>query len=285
MNSKGASFTPINQAHAIVEVVMFVQFEQEFDDSSIQKLLELAQDLKTELPQGKMVQRFEATATFELGKLQSQNMPTSIKTVGVDLQSTKNDDTIAWRLFTTNNTFSVHCLDYSTWIDVWNQAKQYLYKAFQKIGETNNKISIMGLKYIDRFLYEGHEEEYTASDLFNINTDLIFRYAFSSIPIWHNNVGWFENLEEIGACLNQLNISTVYENISGEQKHITIIDHNAVYREEVPKDFPLIVGNKDDINTSLHRTMNALHSMNKRVLTRLLTEQMARRINLNAGVA
>jgi len=285
MNPKDVSFTPINQAHAIVEVVMFVQFEQEFDDASTQKLLELAQDLKTELPQGQMVQHLEATATFELGKLQSHNLPTSLKPIGVDLKNTKHDGSITWRLFTTQNTFSVHCLDYSTWIDVWDQAKKYLYKAFEKLDGTDNKIFLIGLKYIDRFVYEGDQEEYTASKLFNSETDLIFRHAFSSTPVWHNNVGWFEDLQEFGTCLNQLNISTAYENISGSQKHITNIDHNAIYREEVPKSFPIIIGDQDDVNTSLHRVMNALHSMNKRVLARLLTVQMARRINLNAEMA
>ena len=189
MSPKATSFIPINQAHAIVEVVMFVQFEHEFDDILIQKLLELTQELKEELPQHKVVQRIEAT--FEGGQARPQRLPAeaSVKSVGVELQSFKRDGTLAWMLRTRDNGFSVHCLDYSTWGEVWAQAKKYLYKAFHKLDGTENKISIIGLKYMDRFLYEGSREKYTPYGLFNADTDLIFRRAFPSTPIWHCHVG------------------------------------------------------------------------------------------------
>ena len=142
-------------------------------------------------------------------------------------------------------------------------------------------ISIIGLKYVDRFLYEGSREEYSPYGLFNAETDLIFRRAFSATPIWHCHVGWFEDLQGFGPCINQLNINTIYGNISGAEKHITNIDHNAIFRiKPNGMDLASVIGEKNDDNTYINKVMNALHLMNKQILAHLLTQDMVRRINL-----
>src|SRR3712207_6985590 len=44
-----------------------------------------------------------------------------------------------------------------------------------------------GLKYIDRFLFSGKDEEFRLSDLLNESSELIFRRAFRSGMLWHRS--------------------------------------------------------------------------------------------------
>lgn len=83
-------------------------------------------------------------------------------------------------------------------------------------------------------------------------------------------------------CLNQLNIDAVFTNISGQRRHVTTIDHNVIARMLSPeeKSVASVIGEQEDESTFLSQLMHALHRINKKVLARLLTEGMAKRINL-----
>lgn len=179
-------FSPINKAHAIVEVVFFVQFVPDFSETAIRKLVGVEHDLKDELPKSSQIHKIETA--LKLGPEGPQGQFQE-KLTGMELQSIKRDGSLDWMLRISENTISVHCLDYSTWEKVWQQARKYLYRAFKRVEGTSSFIAAIGLKYIDRFLYEGNEDEYNASGLFDPETDLIFRRAFSSTPLWHCHSG------------------------------------------------------------------------------------------------
>ena len=146
MHSK-LSYSPINDAHAIVEVVMFVHFAPDFGESTIRKLIGVEHDLKDELPKVTPIQKFVFGVSPEHGSQIMQQQP-----IGIEMQSIRRDGSLEWMLRTTENTIAVHCLDYSRWDKVWQQAKGYLYKAFRHLEGSGSFIGSVGLKYIDRFL-------------------------------------------------------------------------------------------------------------------------------------
>lgn len=277
------SFSPINKAHAILEVV-FIQFAPDFPVQAIRKLMEVEHELKEELPKVSPINRIETT--LERGEDGPKGQFIE-RPVGIELQRIRPDGSVEWMLRTTENIIAVHCLDYSTWGDVWGRAREYFHKTFGRIeGESNFVISI-GLKYIDRFLYEGTKEEYDSSLLFKKDTDLISKKSFLATPLWHCHSGWFdESFDAVdavkGDLLNQLNVDSSYANVSGQKRYITTIEHNAIIRIEGQDNGHLrsITEKTDAKDSCLDQLMDKLHNTNKKVLSNLLSEQMAIKINL-----
>lgn len=275
-------FTPINKAHAIVEVIFYIQFDPHFQDQTIRRLIEVEHELKGELPKSSPVNRIETTIEIENGVSKVQSIE---KPVGIHLQRIKPDGSVEWMLRTTENVIGVHCLEYSTWDAVWEQANRYFLATLKQIEGESNFISSVGLKYVDRFLYEGVEDKYDSSLLFNKETDLIAKKAFSASPLWHCHIGWFEKSPTFlsGNLLNKINIDSVYANISGRRRSLVTIEHDAIIQIEDNVNngkLSSITDKLDDDDSCLDKVMGKLHMSNKDVLRNLLTEQMAKRICL-----
>lgn len=272
MSSK-LSYSAINEAHAIVEVVMFVEFAPPFGESTVRKLINIEHDLKGDLPGAKPVE----FSVFSFGPDKGVQMARP-RTIGVELQRVRPDGSLEWMLRTTENAISVHCLDYSRWNDIWARAKGYLDKAFRHLEGSDSFIASVGLKYIDRFVCNGDPEQTRLEDLFRKETDLICKRAFSTGPLWHCHSGWFEDLRISNPkCLNQLNLDATLTNIKGHRKLVITVDHNAV--AQIPP---------ENSNLSLlpfDAIMEELHERNKAVMAELLSEQMARKINLTSKTA
>jgi uncharacterized protein (TIGR04255 family) len=279
MRSK-LSYSPINSAHAIVEVVMFVQFVPDFGESTIRKLVGVEHDLKDELPKVNPIQKFAFSMFPEHGSQIVQQQP-----IGIEMQSIGRDGSLEWMLRTTENTIAVHCLDYSRWDKVWQQAKGYLDKTFRHLEGSESFIASVGLKYIDRFLYDEEPEQASLSTLFRPDTNLVFKRAFLSGPLWHCHSGWFEDLNVRGGMkyLNQLNIDATLTNIYGNRRLVITVDHNAV--AQVPQDkssLSIVMKKNGSEGLLLDEIMGELHQRNKTMMSELLSKQMAKRINLRA---
>lgn len=275
-------FTPINKAHAIVEVVFYIQFDPYFQDQTIRRLIEVEHELKDELPKSSPVSRIETT--LEMGSA-VQAVRSVEKPVGIHLQRIKPDGGVEWMLRTTENVIGVHCLEYSTWKEVWERARKYFLTTLKQIEGESNFISSVGLKYVDRFLYEGVENKYDPSLLFNRDTDLIVKKAFSTSPLWHCHIGWFEESPTFFDCklLNQLKIDSAYANISGQKRSLITIEHDAIVQIEDNVNngkLSYLTDRSGDECNYLDKLMEKLHTSNKDVLKNLLAEQMARQISL-----
>lgn len=274
-NEENLSFSPINGAHAIAEMAVFLQFSPEFSLSTINKLASLESELKNALPKSNKVQKVEF-------KIEGANSTSNVneKLVGIELQSIGTDGSINWMLRTSENSISVHCLNYSTWEKVSEEILKYLNTTFKYLEGSESFISNIGLMYIDRFICNVSSESANLQDLFNKNTDLVFNGAFKAEnKLWHSHIGWYEALTS-HQCLNQLKTSSSYANIKGEKKLVVTVDHNAmIARENFESDLVGYSGCAEN-SLKLESFINSLHGMNKKVLKKLLTDQMSNRINL-----
>lgn len=273
------SYSPINDAHAIVEVVMFVQFAPDFGESTIRKLIQIEYDLRDDLPKITPIQRLAFSVLPAQGPQIVQQQP-----VGIEMQSMRRDGSLEWMLRTTENTIAVHCLDYSQWDKVWQKAKDYLDKAFKYLDGSESFVAAVGLKYIDRFLCNVEPEQSHMSDLFDPDTDLIFKRAFSTGPLWHCHTGWFDDLSAAKMqCLNQLNVDAGFSNIHGNRKLVITVDHTAV-AQMLPDKNGLSVLKQENGSDGLffEDIMGELHQQNKAMMAKLLSKQMAKIISLRA---
>lgn len=273
---KKLSYSPVNDAHSIVEVVVFVQFNPVFSQATIKKLISVEHDLKDDLPKSNPLKR----VTFQLDQEKQSSATQDELIVGIELQSIRKDGSLDWMLRTTEDTISIHCLDYTSWDDVWGQAEGYLKKVFGYIEGSDSFISSIGLKCIDRFLYEGEPDRSDLSELFRPETSHIVKTAFTCGLLWHCHSGWFDNLNNL-QCLNQLNIDANFINIRGNRVLAISVDHNAIAIMENDDTLSTVLEQNGNQMTMLSEIMNALHLKNKHLLIELLSEQMANRINLS----
>ena len=276
-------FRPINSAHAIVECTVFVEFVPVFSRAVRDRFVNnLASQLQNDLPKTNVQKVLETAINIQDGQ-PSGTLKEELN--GIELQRIKPDGALEWMLRTTENIISVHCLDYTRWDDIWLEAKKYLQLAFRQVRGSENFVNSIGIKYIDRFVYDGINEEYRVSDLFSEETDLISRRLFSPNPLWHSHTGWFEDLVEIdSSCLNQLNIDATYANFSGLRKPVVTVEHNVILKTSSNSDSIssyLDYEGEDENNTKLDQIMHALHMVNKKVLSSLLNSEMKERINLD----
>lgn len=273
---KRLSYSPINGAHSIVEVVFFVQFNPLFSQATIKKLISVEHDLKDDLPKSNPLKR----VTFQLGQEKQSSAFQDELIVGIELQSIRKDGSLDWMLRTTEDTISIHCLDYTRWDDVWGQAEGYLKKVFGYIEGSDSFISSIGLKCIDRFLYEGDLDYSDLSELFRPETPHLVKTVFTCGLLWHCHSGWFDNLNN-SQCLNQLNIDANFINIRGNKVLAVTVDHNAIAFMENDETPSTVLEQNGNQMTVLSEIMKALHLKNKHLLIELLSEQMTNRINLS----
>lgn len=262
------SYSPINNAHSIVETVFFIQFSPVFGASTRRKLISIRDELKGQFPKSNLINR--TVLNFDPAE-GGQTVMNEVEPVGVELQRTSVDGSrLEWMLRITEDMVSVHCLDYTRWDEVWQQAETYLNKVFGYIDGSDSFVSSIGLRCIDRFLYKDDPEQSNLAELFKQDTPYIAKTAFTHGHLWHCHSGWFESLDDL-QCLNQLNANADFANIDGNKTLSITVDHSAT----------AIVEQNSNQTTALALIMSQLHDKNKRLLIDLLTEQMARRINLS----
>jgi uncharacterized protein (TIGR04255 family) len=281
--NQDSPFKPINSAHAIVECVIFFEFAPFFSQAVRERFVNnLASQLKHDLPK---IERKNIVETAISVKDGNPSWSSKEELSGVELQRIKSDGTLEWMLRTTQNIISVHNLDYTRWDNIWIEAKKYLQTAFEPLQGADNFVNSIGIKYIDRFVYDGAVDNYQISNLFSEETDLLPRKLFASNPLWHSHIGWFENVKGIGLpCLNQINIDGTYANFSNRKKPVVTIEHNAILRAGDNLDSIssyLSQQEEDKDSTKLDQIMHALHIVNKGVLSSLLNDKM--KININLG--
>jgi len=274
-NEETLSFSPINGAHAIAEVTVFLRFEPQLNASTISKLLSLEEELKDFFPTANETRavQFKITGTGE-------KQDVSDNVAGIELKSMNQEGGIDWMMRTAENSISVHCLNYSTWEEVSEQMLKCLNATFKHLDGSESFVSNIGLMYVDRFICNGDNDEANLKDLLKQETDWVFKGAFKSVNnLWHSHIGWYEDFSDY-KLLNQLKISSSYANIKGEKKLVVTADHNVMlFREDVKGSF-VTYSDDSDNSIKLKGNIDTLHAMNKKVLKELLTSQMVKRINL-----
>jgi uncharacterized protein (TIGR04255 family) len=262
------SYSPINNAHSIVETVFFIQFSPAFGASTIRKLISVKDELKEQFPKSNPINR--TAFKFDLAE-GGQTVMNEAESVGIELQRTRADGSLEWMLRIAEDIVSVHCLDYTRWDEVWQQAETYLTKALGHIDGSDSFVSSIGLRCIDRFLYKDDPKQSNLTELFKQDTPYIVKTAFTHGPLWHCHSGWFEGLNDL-ECLIQLNVNADFANIEGKKALSITVDHSAT---------AILEQQASNQTTNFSPIMNQLHDKNKRLLIDLLTQKMATRINLS----
>jgi uncharacterized protein (TIGR04255 family) len=267
-------FEPINKEHAIVEVVFFFEFAQGLDDQ-MDRLIPLRKELSDIFPSNDFIEVFEMSIN---GEEKTSNTKTKIG--GIELRRFKENGNLDWMIRISTNFVSIHCMEYAGWEDVWNKINSYAGKILEKLAGSNVNISAIGLKYVDQFIFHGNTDEYDISHLFKENNSLINPRAFNSSGQWHCHSGWFENTEELGSILSQMNIDSL---VQSPETIVIVIDNTLIRRADTIDGLGAYrVPNQSGANVR-SILANCMHDINKHLLGELLVDVIQQRINLYGG--
>jgi len=256
---------PLNKEHAVQEVIFSLQLSEKITPASVQKLIELKEILKNDLPKQEELRLL----SFQF----STSQPVSdfpLKTpedvlAGIILKHTNENEIPDWTVRAEQNMIIVNCLDYKGWEKNWPKALTYLETlAEQVINE--NPIKAINLQYTNIF-ESSLKENYNLNEIFSETSPYLTENIKKGGHLWHLFQGWLEDDAILKSkCLNNLNLATSIKN----QELITTV---TILRQAQIED-PLQGLSKLDF------IMNQLHIDLKKVLTTVLASKMAERIGL-----
>jgi uncharacterized protein (TIGR04255 family) len=266
-------FNPINERHAIAEVVFQLVLDQNFSPKGIQSLIDTHAKWKDDLP------RLNVHTPIEIPLLGSEGSGvvslSGGSPGGVSFEAMKRDGSLEWRLQALGNSLTVNCLDYSRWPEVWARAKSYLQAVSQMICESGVAFRQCLLQYVDIFEWRGPVENYHATSLLKADSRYLPESIWAYGPLWHLHQGWFSLLAD-GRVLNRINLDGVQVNDDRYQVRIDSylsIEFRSPIKiaDRLAEDWPQV----DEIFTKLH-------GLNKELLSNLIVDEVQQRIGLNA---
>jgi len=233
--------------------------------------LEAAHDLwKSEFPKMSRIQ----TITVAVGSGPS-GLPTP--PIGISFDRYKTDGSLDWRVRVGEQQIVINCLNYTRWNEVWGRAKELLRQFSDTIAAPDNRVTGMGLQYIDVFVWEGNVEKYDVKQLLRDDSKMVPASIWDRGPLWHLYQGWFETegLPRAGRLLKRV--------------HLDAIEGNSQFSVKVNNTLRLDMKTAAQLNKvfggarpAIEKIYSELHVKSKRVLAELLIEEMAERIDLNA---
>jgi uncharacterized protein (TIGR04255 family) len=266
-------FEPLNKGHAISEAIFFFEFEN-IPATALKAMLKSHEHVAEILPRNEEMPGMvfeQSSAGFSMNQVP-----------GAEWKHVKPDGDLDWLARLTTNSVSVHCVDYSRWTEVWPIAYGILKPIFRACDEQPLSLANVGLRYIDRFDFNGDPADYDISMLIRPDNPHIARQVLRGGTRWHNYTGWFEPSEDLKMpVLQQLNVDAVEQ--PPKNLPIVSITHASLLRRQHP-------GQLDDYRRFPHihdspvaRLMELAHGNNQKLLREVLTDNMLQRIGLGSG--
>ena len=264
------AFEPCNENHAIAEVVFGVVGLSEFtndDRSSVKAAHSKWQPLLPRLQEEGVLNIAVAAPGADLPPPPTQPLA---------FTRFKADGEVEWRLLLTAEALVVNCGSYTRWDEVWSIARGLLADVAEVLHSQDQKILSVVLEYCDVFRWVG-DDHYDARVLLKEGGSVPLR-TFEHGPIWHLHQGWFADAPSSisGRILQRMNIN------SGKEDGRYQVRINTHHRFDL-QDTPNLKGTFAESDSLIDGLFNDLHNASKTLLAEFLTEEMAQRINLNAG--
>lgn len=260
-------FTPHNGTHAVQRTVFAVFFP----DTPLSRPLTKSDFDKA----SKTLSTLPGSRGFQAINIEiDEDGPRQgIKDTGLQLFLSEPDGTPAWLLQVAPNHILVECRIYTRWEYVWQLAQTYLSEAIEAVGrvrESPISISRMELVVTDRF--ETPSSKYSLSTLLKPN-DMVPPKVFESGPAWHVHLGWYG--EGAPRALNNVNLDAkpVVDKQEEGPWQVEIMHFQRMVLEA-----PYVDGGAAaaDLEPNFFR----MHTVNKSIISGMLTEEMSHQIGL-----
>lgn len=285
-------FEPVHSDHAIVEVAFQIECDRPFADADIPALVALAREFRDDLP---AFRQLPLQRAGELGLPPDAMAQLASGSVAVEFASLRRDASLEWRLLCADRVVTVNCAVYTRWARVWSAASRYFRRVFDATSISGPRaIRAVTLEYVDEFFWraEGRSETQVPSldELVDFESELVPRDLSKRGAIWHLHQGWFDRSDGLGELaqlplptgriLERLNVDCGARSTLVEPQSIHFVRIHHMMRYELQGEPPP----RADVSEGapVTKSFEAMHALNKRRLSQLLSKPMQERIGLHA---
>lgn len=264
----GQRIRPSAGSHAIEVMALAVEWAKPLDRETVEEAAQIARSdemISTFLPTERTFPGFEI-------KVEKDGASVDPKGISVfDFLRTDIAGRQEWALSLRPEFFSCNCTVYDRWVNVKPRAVSLLKRIATGALNRGNVIQAIGLQYSDAFRWNIDDAE-AMQELLRNDSPLLSKSIFTHKSLWHTHNGWFSAAPDGRRMLNTLNIDLTNESsdrvikINGQHRMQAVAFDDASSR----------ILTIDELDT----IADLLHSSNKRVLQKLLSDSALQLINM-----
>lgn len=262
-------FQPKGQDHSIIEAVFGFTFSRPLAPQEIEAVAANHAQWKADLP--RLARQDVMQFTFDVS---AAAQPQPIPSIGgVAFERFKPDGTLDWRLRVDPGAIWVNCLSYTRWSGVYPLARRYMAEALEVLRKNPNSINSVVLQYIDIYEWQGEKAQYSARELFDVDSPYVSHSIFEVGHLWHMHQGWLKPTPLTkGRVLERIHAEGV-ENEHG----VAIVKLDSYIQYQLEAMIPASSAFRDKIVDPMFEDA---HDQAKVLLRKLLNDDTARRIGL-----
>ncbi len=271
-----ASYLPFAGKHSIQEAAVRVQFQARLPPDLVELMRAgVLETHEEDFPRSCEVHAGEVK--INVGDLPGAPSIEVARLVGFELSKPRADGASARVLRLSGDVLLTSFFEYTKWDDVASHSASYVRSAIARIPLSDVPVQSFGLRYVDRFAFDGPMEQACAGLLFEPKSEYLAGHCFGAGPLWHSNVGWFESRNEQERVLNQLNVvSTTVDDVP-----TVTIEHDAAWQLRTPRQsLESLFQPGEGMRTPLEEALTDLHEGNKSMIRAVLLPDMLEKIGL-----
>ena len=269
---------PFAGQHAIQSAAFALDFSSELDTGDISRLRAAALLMRGEFPniadqQRTMVQvavghegraGIPTTTTDSGGFVMERRAQSALPPTSPPLRS----------IVVSRENIVIVINDYTRWDKFKSDAERYLDGLLGSIN-AQKAVSSIGLQISDVFLWKSDPADLDPNEIFLTNTPYLVGNVFSKdLLLWHSHHGYLR--DELNPTGHQqlTNINIARADVAGSQQIQILTSHKATFPRPLYK---FLDANRGKIFSVLE----SLHSENKNILGKLLSQELQEKISLN----
>ena len=261
---------PSNDNNAIKVIAFVLEFQQEIDESTVDKLRVFYQnnaEIKKDLPREQLLHTM-------MIQMEGQQQVSNKQVVGgVAFDSLLANGSQEWSLSVRGNVVVVTCGRYTRWDQVWNQAKSYFSAVLPLLSDKTFKF--ITLEYVDEFFISNHNSEWK-KELFNLESKYLPSNIHDLDGFWHSHHGF--HLHEVQPVEQRVlnNIDIDYISDPGGHKLLIRTQHKSELLEAINY-------SENFMDETVDKIMNNNHTFNKELMVNLLSTEIQSKIKLETS--
>jgi uncharacterized protein (TIGR04255 family) len=270
------SFAPIHSAHSIEEACFTVKFSERLGAEQLRRAAEVARERfgKDELP------GFSQTQDIELMIGPSGTIPKR-SVGGFALQRFQRNGNLDVEFVIDSSGLSFRTFVYDRWKSTLDSGVRY-FEACIAFFLSSAPVASISLSYVDKFLYNGDMKLPVAPLALKRGSPFVPDYLFDCTDYWHCHTGAFSRNDEQTKRLLNVNLDLIEEHTAdGSRKVLAVRSiHTDIFGQE--SFLKLDIMDENQTITFIDEHLNSLHDLHKSMLSRTLSEELAKRIQLTA---
>lgn len=265
-------YEPASGDHAVEEAVVGVRFHEAASDEAYEAAAKVAADLAVQHELPGRVQLDPFSLVMGRQAISAGYRPLEVSKPGHLFQRVTPAGAMEEELTLERAAVTYRTRNYKRWADVQDRIAGILIPAVNALGVGGpEKIAVIELRCVDRFV--SPKGTPSLSTLVRRDTEFLPPHLLNSTDFLHVHTGWFENSNDAGRTLINLNIDVGEFEGSRRASVIQVLSRQST---EEGQFFSVFKGNEDAIT----QTLNELHVRDKELLRGLLAEDVQKSISL-----